>query len=110
MSWMPRFGRCIQEGYRDGFGADGDHLKTPEDIDRYAKAGFTMFTLDIGLHVINESAHMPMMEIRTRASALPWDVLKDTLDLQLPATSNNNLKLLKDLSSSHRKRTFFVRW
>lgn len=77
-----------QEGYKDGFGADGDHLKTPEDIDRYAKAGFTMFTLDIGLYVVNEAARLSISEIRTRASALPWNVLKDSLESALTRYTN----------------------
>lgn len=70
----------FQEGYHDGFGADADHLKTAEDIDRYAKAGFTMFTLDIGAYVVNEAARLPIEEIRTRAYSLPWDVLNDSFD------------------------------
>jgi len=32
-------------------GADADHLKTPEDIDRTASAGFTFFTIDPSDHV-----------------------------------------------------------
>ena len=31
----------FQEGYKDGFGADADHLKTTDDIDLLVKAGFT---------------------------------------------------------------------
>ena len=85
----------FQEGYKDGFGADADHLKTPEDIDRYAKAGFTMFTLDIGLYVVNEAALLPMAEIRTRAAALPWDVLRDTLDLAIARYKNQQFKIAK---------------
>jgi hypothetical protein len=33
-------------GYAEPWGADADHLKTPEDIKNTAAAGFTMFTLD----------------------------------------------------------------
>jgi tagaturonate epimerase len=83
----------LQEGYKDGFGADGDHLKTPEDIDRYAKAGFTMFTLDIGLYVVNEAARLPISEIRARASMLPWNILKDSLEYTL-ARYNNKLVII----------------
>lgn len=32
-------------------GADADHLKTPEDVDRTATAGFTFFTIDPSEHV-----------------------------------------------------------
>ena len=33
-------------GWRGVHGADADHLKTPEDVDRTAAAGFTFFTID----------------------------------------------------------------
>jgi hypothetical protein len=33
-------------GYTEIHGADADHLKTPEDVDRTAAAGFTFFTID----------------------------------------------------------------
>lgn len=36
----------FQEGYRGGFGADGDHLKKPEDIVDALNCGYTMITLD----------------------------------------------------------------
>ena len=41
----------LQEGFRDGFGSDADHLQTPGDITVTAAAGFTMFTIDPGRHV-----------------------------------------------------------
>jgi tagaturonate epimerase len=42
---------AFEEGWRDGFGADADHLKTPADIDRCLAAGYTFFTFDPGDHV-----------------------------------------------------------
>jgi hypothetical protein len=39
------------EGWRDGTGADADHLKTTADIDACLAAGFSMFTIDPGEHV-----------------------------------------------------------
>ena len=39
------------EGWRSGFGADADHLKTPEDIDRCLAAGYTFYTFDPGQYV-----------------------------------------------------------
>ena len=32
--------------YNGPHGADADHLKTPEDVDRTAAAGFTFYTID----------------------------------------------------------------
>jgi hypothetical protein len=88
----------FQEGYKDGFGADADHLKTPDDIDRYAKAGFTMFTLDIGLYVVNEAARLPMDEIRARAAALPWDALQESLDGVVRRYANKEVKIAEGFS------------
>lgn len=70
----------FQEGYHDGFGADADHLKTTADIDRMARAGFTMFTIDPGDYVVEYAERLTAAELRERAGALSWDVLEDTLD------------------------------
>jgi len=43
----------FREGYKKGFGADGDHLKTPEDIQYALSLGFTMITLDCSEHIKN---------------------------------------------------------
>jgi tagaturonate epimerase len=42
---------ALAEGWRDGYGADADHLKTPEDVDRFAALGYTMYTIDPSDHV-----------------------------------------------------------
>ncbi len=44
----------FQEGYKDGFGADGDHLKTPEEVKMALDCGFTMITLDCSEHIDND--------------------------------------------------------
>ncbi len=38
-------------GYKKGFGADGDHLKTDADIEYALGLGFTMITLDCSEHI-----------------------------------------------------------
>ena len=50
---------AYQEGYQAGFGADADHLKTTADIDLMVAAGFTMFTIDPGVHVVNAADSLP---------------------------------------------------
>lgn len=37
---------AIASGWTGPIGADADHLKTPEDVDRTAAVGFTFFTID----------------------------------------------------------------
>jgi len=41
----------FREDYQKGFGADGDHLKKPEDIEYALGLGFTMITLDLSEHI-----------------------------------------------------------
>ncbi len=36
----------FQEGYKEGFGADADHIKKTEDLQEAADAGFSFFTID----------------------------------------------------------------
>lgn len=41
----------FRDGYKDGFGADGDHLKKAEEIEYALSLGFTMITLDCSEHI-----------------------------------------------------------
>ena len=41
----------FRENFTHGFGADGDHLKKPEDIEYALSLGFTMITLDLSEHI-----------------------------------------------------------
>jgi hypothetical protein len=68
----------FQEGWRAGFGADADHLKTPEDIDRFVAAGFTFFTFDPGGFVDAEADTADEAGVRARVTALPWQALETT--------------------------------
>lgn len=67
------------EGWRQGVGADADHLKTTQDIDACAAAGFTFFTIDPGEHVDNSADTASPSHLRESAARLPWDDLQDTL-------------------------------
>lgn len=68
------------EGWRDGFGADADHLKTPADIDTCIAAGFTFFTIDPGEYVDDRAETVDAAELRELFQALPWAELEDTPD------------------------------
>ena len=65
----------FQEGWREGFGADADHLKTPADVDVCAAAGYTFYTIDPGDHVDDSANEAPLSLLEEKAAALPWDVL-----------------------------------
>jgi len=49
---------ALQSGHLSGFGADADHLKTLDDVDRCADAGFVSFTLDAIEKVIDAAPRM----------------------------------------------------
>jgi hypothetical protein len=64
---------AFQEGYKDGFGADGDHLKKDEDIEYALRLGFTMLTLDCSEQIDNTVDKLSAAEIEARYAALPED-------------------------------------
>lgn len=83
----------FQEGYHEGFGADGDHLKTPADVDRMVKAGYTMFTIDPSAYVVNEVTDLSDDELHARVDDLPWKELKETKDELLKRILSSNVQL-----------------
>jgi hypothetical protein len=54
---------AFQEGCREGFGADADHVHRPEDLAPAAAAGFRMFTIDPGPHVRPQADAMEAGEL-----------------------------------------------
>jgi hypothetical protein len=63
----------FQEGWREGTGADADHLKTPEDIDACASAGFTFFTIDPGAYVDPAAETADLLRLHAMAAKFPAD-------------------------------------
>jgi hypothetical protein len=68
----------FQEGWRDPWGSDADHLKTPDDVDAFVAAGYTLFTIDPGDHVDNEAHTATLDVLRDRVHGLDWATLEDT--------------------------------
>lgn len=66
----------LQEGYKDGFGADGDHLKLEKDIEMALELGFTMLTLDCSDKIDNEIEGLPEEAIRQKYNQLSEDIRK----------------------------------
>ncbi|MGC9347648.1 MAG: tagaturonate epimerase family protein [Anaerolineae bacterium] len=70
----------LQEGWRERWGADADHLKTTDHIDMCVAAGYTFFTIDPGDHVDN-AAHTDTSETLWRKfEVLPWSQLNEYPD------------------------------
>jgi hypothetical protein len=73
----------FQAGWCEGWGADADHLKTPDVIAPFAAAGYSFFTVDPGDHVDNDAHTDPLLILRGKTMALPWPELDSSLaDLQ----------------------------
>lgn len=58
----------FQEGYAKDYGADGDHLKTAEEVKISLDAGMTMITLDCSEHMDNPAASADISELGKKYS------------------------------------------
>ena len=70
----------FEEGFRDGFGSDADHLKTAEDIDRTFAAGFRLFTIDPGEYVDNDAERDDLAALEAKFEKFPWSELETTAE------------------------------
>jgi hypothetical protein len=94
----------LQEGYRDGFGSDADHLKETADIDVTVEAGFTMYTIDPGEHVNTGGGDPESPDLEERFEGLPWETLESTpkdclralAGAKLPLKGRRSARLEKD--------------
>ena len=68
---------ALAAGWRDGFGADADHLKSVADIDAGIDAGCTMFTADPIELVPDLPADAPDDAIAAAFAAVPWAGIGD---------------------------------
>ena len=87
----------VEEGWKDPWGADADHLKTEADVELMAAAGFTMFTIDPGDHVIDAADTMSVPELQEAAGGLPWSDLEDGLGSALRRYTGGGIDLGPDL-------------
>ena len=73
----------LQEGWRNGYGADADHLKSTADIDVCVAAGYTFYTIDPGEYVDDTANTAPIALLEEKVDALPWNILDgDRADLE----------------------------
>ena len=73
----------FQEGYRNGYGADGDHLKTKEEIAYALKSGCSMITLDCSEHIDVGVASLSDEEAANTYALLPAEVRRHYEDTYL---------------------------
>ena len=60
-------------GFAGAWGADADHHKTPQDVERSAAAGFTFFTIDPSAFVNNEADRMSPGELEAAIAGMERD-------------------------------------
>jgi hypothetical protein len=87
----------LEEGWTEAWGADADHLKTGADVDLMAEAGFTMFTIDPGDHVVDAADEMSLSELQEAAADLPWSELEDTLGAALRRYAGEGIEVERGL-------------
>lgn len=71
---------AFQEGWRQPWGADADHLKSYDDADMFIPLEYSFYTVDPGAHVDNEAHTAPVEVLEEKLQALPWDELEDSPD------------------------------
>ncbi len=94
----------FQEGYKGGYGADGDHLKTKEEIKYALGAGCTMVTLDCSEHIDQQAAAYPQEKIDVMYAELPEATRTHYEELYL----NKELPIIGRLSADDLKRIVVV--
>ncbi len=96
----------FQEGYKNGFGSDADHLKTPEDATMMLNAGFTMFTFDPGEHVDNDADNYDEQKLYSVVANLPWSDLSDTFPAAERRYSKKEFKISDDFALEVNEQDF----
>lgn len=64
----------FQEGWREPWGADADHIKEAQDLAPFIAAGYTFYTIDPSDYVDNEAHEHSMQTLRHKAEQLPWEL------------------------------------
>ena len=68
----------FQEGWREPWGADADHLKTPADVEAFVAAGYTFYTVDPGDQVDNAAQTDSEPVLVRKVADLPWEALESS--------------------------------
>ncbi len=83
---------AFSAGWAGPCGADADHLKTREDVDATAQAGFCFFTIDPSDHVDQQADNYSSSQIKDAFQALLDDQIAGAADF-LPLYSNKTYRI-----------------
>ncbi len=83
----------LQEGWRDSWGADADHVKEVADLSPFVQAGYTFYTIDPSDHVDNDAQTDSLDTLRQKANQIPWDNLNTTYEAMQRAYCQSPIKL-----------------
>ncbi len=93
----------FKKGYKRGFGADGDHLKTEEQVQDALASGYSMITLDCSDHIRNDIYSMDDRQIDDLAASEDIDqalyvgknfILKDGMTLAFDEVDYKRMVLI----------------
>jgi hypothetical protein len=70
----------FQAGWRDAWGADADHLKTPQALKPFVAAGYSFYTVDPGDFVDHDAETDRAAPLHDKVNALPWLTLDSSPD------------------------------
>lgn len=95
----------FQEGWRQPWGADADHIKEESDLAPFIEAGYTFYTIDPSDYVDNEAQTDSLEMLRQKAQLLPWDRLGTSYEV-LKAQYCDEPLLLDGLTLDFDEETF----
>jgi hypothetical protein len=96
----------MQEGYKGGYGADGDHLKTKDEITYALSSGCSMITLDCSEHIDAQASSLSAEAAAAACARLPEEVRKHYENAYL----GKPLPILGELSEAALQRIVLTFW
>ncbi len=95
----------FQEGWREPWGADADHVKEVADLAPFVTAGYTFYTIDPSDYVDNDAQTDGLETLQQKASQLPWEQLGSSYETVMAQYCAEPL-LLDDLRLIFDEETF----
>jgi len=70
----------FEEGFRNGFGAEADSVRSSEDAARALSAGFRLLTIDVSNDIDESACSDDPATLKRKLNDLPWHDLETTQD------------------------------